>query len=767
MISDRFVMETPGAIDKGNASIPGRDQSAGRESIVSTSLNCENFGDWADAPISFSYRHDRIDAPFPEEKEDAANNHNYNQNLNDSKNMSGNLTGLSMLELKSNVPKLPVSKREIRKGNLEQNQPTIIFDRSLQGEEHFQISPIAMGSPVTDQLREQVKLQAEPNRSIKRSKSDIGRVPEQIETLPLTGGDPPSPSRRTAFSASKHNELSLSFSHRRKPFANRPLLMQIASRRKSYRQLDIDDDGHAPPQRGPMKRSSSYRLLTMDDDDAGDNNAPPSPSLHRPQPELAAHSTPRPPPPPITSYSDDDDDDHHADFEGTIPLKAASSSVTVKKRSTSKDRLNNSNKSSSEHLDSDEEGNHRQSRSGRRLKNRKNNLNDSYRSNGSSMSGMRRLKSEDEFDFDFEPDSPTRTPQSQDQERKSLLADVRRMRTARRLSNNGGARPRSRSRKRLEDKSNERTPQSKKKSARDSQLAATTPEEINKHTSRCRNRKTSARRASMTGGIVETEDNFPREKRRSSMGHLKASTPQRPQRRSTMDHFTPASPSTPTSTSYSPEYVKPRSRLSTHMSEEKSPSSNRIPIPFGEEGTVTTKDTQDTPELSNSFRRGPIVRKSSMDKARESRHNKARKNAPSRSPKVKQRKRSSSKNAKKAFEQTVDKTVTVAEILAVVASSKPSSKSRRSRSNDPLEVSDRSGSVTASSQSYKSRGKPSDSPKVKNRKSHRNRSQKNALESSFHKMRKKRVDQQPEEEREKRIVIGKETRHRGRRLSMR
>ena len=747
-------METPGAMDKGNASIPGRDQSTGRESFLSTSLNCENFGDWADQPISFSYRHDRIDAPFPEEKEDPIHQ-NYNPNLN----MSGNLSGFSMLELKSNVPKLPVSKREIRKGHIEQSQPTIIFQASLEGEEDCPVSPIAMGSPVANMLNQQVKLHAKPTRNVMRSKSDTGGFPAQIETAPLTGGDPPSPNRRSAFGASKHSEMSLSFSQRRRPFANRPLLMQIAARRKSYRQLDIDDDGNAPQQKGPMKRSNSYRLLTMDDGD-DDNNESPSPSLRRPQSELAAHSTPRPPPQPSSSYSDGDND---ADFEGTMPLKAVSESLAVKKRSTSKDRLNNSNKSSSDYMDSDDDGNHRQPRSGRRLKNRKNNLNDSYRSNGSSKSGMRRKKSEDEFDFDYEPTSPN-------QERKSLLADVRRMRTARRLSNDGGVRPRSRSRKRLEDDSNERTPQSKKKSARDSQHGVTTPEEIKKHTSRCRNRKTAARRASMTGGIVETEHETPRDKRRSSMDHFKANTPQRPKRRSTMDHFTPSSPSTPTSTSYSPEFVKPRSSLSNLMGEQKSPFANRAP--FGEEGTETTKETEDTRDLSNSFRRGPLLRKTSMDKARESRHNKTRKNALSRSPNVRQRKRSSSKNPKREFEQPIDKTVTVAEILAVVASSKPSIKSRRPRWNDPVDISDRSGSATASSQSYKSRGRSSDSPRVKNRKSNRSRSRggKNALEASFHKIRKgkgKRVDQQPEEEREKRIVIGKETRHRGRRLSMR
>lgn len=746
MISDRFAMESPGAIDRGNATMPGRDES-NRESFVSTSLNCENFGDWAEAPISFSYRHDRVDAPFPEEKEEP--NHHHHHNLNDSKNMSGNLSGFSILELKSNVPKLPVSKREIRKGSIEHIQPTIVFQKSLDAEQDYPISPIDMASPVANMMKakvklqseliDQFKLQVEPSRNVKRSKSDLGGSP-QVQTTPLKGGESPTPNRRSAFGASKNSELSLSFSQRRRPFANRPLLMQIAARRKSYRQLDIDEDENAL-QKSPMKRSNSYRLLVMDDDDDNDY-VPPSPSPHRPQAEFAVHSTPR------RSYSDD------GDFEGTMPLKAASESVTVKKRSTSKDRLNSSSKSASEYHDSDDDGNQRQSRSGRRLKNRKASLTDSSRSNGSSKSNIRRGFSEDEFDFDF----PTHTPPSKNQERNSLLADVRRMRTARRLSNEGRVRPRSRSRKQLEDNENEKTPQSKKKSGRDAQISATTPEEIKKYSSRCKNRKFAARRASMTGNIVDAEDDAPHNKRRSSMGHLKANTPQRPKRRSTMDHFTPASPSTASSATFSPEVVKPRSNLSAHMNEEKSPFLNRVP--FSEEGTVTTKDTQDTPDLSNSFRRGPLLRKTSMDKARDSRHSKGRKNGRSRSQQVGERKRSSSKNPKKEFEQPIDKTVTVAEILAVVASSKPSIKSRRSRSNDPIDISDRSGSATGSSQS---------SPKITNRKSSRSRQGgKNALESSFHRIRKgKRVDQQPEEEREKRIVVGKETRHRGRRLSMR
>jgi len=749
MISDRFDLQ--------RAAMGGSDEMQGRiglsnsnetsnESFVSTSLNQENFGDWGSftdskKPISFSYRQDRVDEdPFAEQKEEIQHS-------------SANLSGFTLIELKSSVPKLPVSKREIRKGNSsEQTQPTIIFQTPLEGEEDLAISPI--GSPVAASMRNystsrfQGQPLAEPTRVIKRSVSDIGSFNNiDLSSEPEDDEDeisnPPSPSKRSMFSAQKGSEMSLSFSQRRRPFANRALLMQIGARRKSYRQLSMDDDD--------------------------DQDAPPSPSLHRPQPELEGHSTPHPPPQPINFSSDDS-----ADFEGTMPLKAEPEPTMVKKRSTSKDRLKKSstrNSSNRNHQDDPEMDDFPQpSRksslsTSRRSKSRKGSLNDSYRSHGSTQSNnsrksLRRSNSEEYGDV---------TNLTAEQERSSLLADVRRMRSARRLSEGGARRNRSSSRKRLAES---RHGKSKKK---------TDPEE-KQHTSRCKNRKSAARRASMTGNIVETEEEFNTTKRRSSMGHLRSNhrPKERTQRRATMDHFTPSSPSSATCSPS--EHMKPRSKadtlatlssrdmtLSTHMDEQKSPFS--APLLFGEEETETTKETQGTGELSNSFRQ--ISRKSSMGKHKEHRQSKGRTKGRSRSEL--ERKRSSSKQRQQDYEQQ-DKTVTVAEILAVVASANkdvsPRQRTRKkvSRSNhNPIDLSSRSaGSAKSSSQSDKSRGRNPGSPRSKSRKSRSN--------SRFQSIRKgKRVDNQdvppesPRRTKDKPMVVGKEGRNRwgGRRLSAR
>ncbi len=827
MISDCFVGKPTSMSDRGH----GRGRiSISNESFVSASMNHENFGDWGsfnNGSVSFSKHDGKVSDPFSEQKED-------------------DVDGFNIIDRKEKgaVPKLPVSRREIRKVTTnEHTQPTII----IEANQDLLLSPIPFGSPVTNSIRnfkpEPLPLahRPEPIRSIKRSVSDATgsfsrdrslsqrdtSFKEGDTTQPLDSNSP-STSFRSLFRAQRGGEMSLSFSQRRKPISNRALLMQIGERRKSYRNLsmDDDDDEEPPHQRTPTQRTlmmqigekkKSYRNLNMEDDDEPQTHRTPT---HRSLLKQISERRksyrnlmmeeedyePRPLPPltPLPQPFNSDDDEP---FEGTLPLKAEPESIAVKKRSSSRDRLN---KMRSEDSDSDHYNNPRPSRKSsltsrssangnRRLGSRKMSLTDSHRSNGSkgSKGSNKRtprpkrdeIPQHDEIEFYVEPSSQAKSPFSSDPERTSMLAEVKRQRD-----------------ERQSEKEVRRSNSWKKSSKKKSQG---TTDEIKKHTNRCKNRRNAGRRASMTGNIVDMDDDSPREKRRSSMDHFKPSTApsqpkERTRRRATMDHYRPS----PTK-SISPVEDRKKSRSKSDikaLSDRDMPLSSAIfstRVPFGEEGTETTKGTEDSQDID---RGRPLSRKASIEKVKsiDRRSNSAkRKVGRSRSGLKGQRQRSNSRNRQS---EAVDKTVTVAEILACVSNAhKPRQRRPRSNTNDSfdisnrsggqldvssrsgnIDISNRSGSIDISSRSGSgnfaqsshsdlSRGRNSNScsPKATNRKT-RSRSRQKGSQSSFNRIRKgKRVEHHPEEppaeNKEQPVVVGKESRNRwgGRRGSAR
>ena len=820
-MSDRFVGKPTSFSDRG--------QGRGRISISNESfvMNNENFGDWGsfnNGSQSFSKHDGKVSDPFSEQKED-------------------NVDGFNIIDRKETgiVPKLPVSRQEIRKVAInEHTQPTIIIETN----QDLLISPIPFGSPTTKSIRnfkpEPLPLahRPDPIRSIKRSVSDATgsfsrdrslsqrdtSFKEGDTTQPL-GTNSPSTSFRSLFRAQRGGEMSLSFSQRRKPISNRALLMQIGERRKSYRNLGMDDnyDEEPPQQRTPTQRSllmqigerrKSYRNLNMEDDDEPQTYRTPThrallmqigeqKKSYRNLMMEEEDYKPRPLPPltpqPQTFSSDDDEP-----FEGTLPLKAEPEPIAVKKRSSSRDRLD---KMRSEDPDSDHYNNPRPSRKSsltsrssangnRRLGSRKMSLTDSHRSNGSkgSKGSTKRtprpkhdeMPQHDEIEFYVEPSSQTKSPFSADPERTSILAEVKRQRDERQ------------SEKEVRRSTSLKTPEKPKKSSKKKNQGTT--DEIKKHTNRCKNRRNAGRRASMTGNIVDTDDETPREKRRSSMDHFKPSTrpsqpKERTRRRATMDHFR-ASPTQ----SISPVEDRKKSRSKSDikaLSDRDTTLSSAIfstRVPFGEEGTETTKGTEDSQDID---RGRPISRKSSIEKVKsiDRRSNSAkRKVGRSRSGLKGQRQRSKSRNRQSEVD---DKTVTVAEILACVSNArKPRQRRPRSDTNDSFDISSRSGgqldvssnsgyidisnrsgsidisnrsgsgNFAQSSQSDLSRGRNSNScsPKATNRKT-RSRSQQKGSQSSFNRIRKgKRVEHHPEEpsadKKEQPMVVGKESRNR-------
>ncbi len=826
MISDCFVVEAPAAIAPPQpASFSNRGPVRGRisisnESFVSASMHHENFGDWGsinNPSQSFSNHDGKANDPFSEQKEEEGD-------------------GFNVIERRV-VPKLPVSKREIRKVTTsEQSQPTIIFET----DQDILMSPMAMGSPVTNSIRSFNKSRAEPVRKVQRSVSDSGSF-SQRDTVEELDTKSPSTSFRSLFRDQQGSEKSLSFSHRRKPISNRPLLRQIGERRKSYRNLSLDEDNkdelplqHTPPNRALLmqigERRKSYRNLSLEEDDDEPRRTPPNRALLMQIGErrrsyrnlIMDEDEDRPPtqpqrqPPTPTSILQNLASDDDEPFEGTLPLKAEPEPVALKKRSTSRDRLNKM-RSEDQDADGGDQTHPKPTRksSSRRLTSRKMSLSDSNRSNGTKSSkASRAIKAstkrmsrpmDEEIEFYVDPSSPTKTSMSSgDPERNTMLAEVRRQK---RLAEKGVRR--SNSGKSL-DGSREKSKQSKKKSSRESHG---TSDELNKHTNRCKNRRTVGRRASMTGNIVDMEDEPPREKRRSSMDHLKSDTtesrPKERRRRNTMDHYRPSptqsvSPMDERKKSRSKSDIKALSNgdmtLSSHVSgKESSIFSTRIP--FGEEGTETTKGTEESREMTNPDRGRPLSRKSSMEKVKsKERRSNSSKRIVGRSRSGLERERQRSKSRQRQPERE-DKTVTVAEILAVVASAhQPSSRARRSRSNtiDTIDASSKSGgidisnssnlfdissrsgnaSLTTSTKSDFSRD--SYSPTSKNRKKPRSRTRQKDSNTSFNKIRKgKRVEHHPGEEasqeesmkkkKDKPVVVGKESRHRwgGRRGSAR
>lgn len=763
MMTDYFVLESPGAKNRRAPISDDRDASGGRGSFVLGPLNHSNFGDWGsfnnsinDAK-SFSPNGETED-PFPEEKE------------------SNDMESSNPTE-QTSVPRLPVSKREVRKVNLyEQKQPTVIFEAgALDGESDFLVSPIDFTSPVTSSMNKYNKFRkSEPTRSIKRSVSDMGsfRIKEDtfqakedttdsFERSPIK--DSPtrlaSPSLRDMWRDQKGSEMSLSFSQRRTPFSNRALLNQIGQRRNSYRNLfDDHEEDQNPSQRQSLlkqigQRKKSYRNLFNEVEVDEDNDDEPQ-QLEQDQ-----------------SGGDDDET-----FEGTMPLKTSTSSV-VKKRSSSKDRLTKksaSRPSSQRSEDSmmDEHGHRQPTRKSSvgsisngskssaskssRPKTRARSLSDSNRSSKSSKSSERKSRQKEETTEDGS------STMSQDQERESLLADVRRARNSRRnaakkitvaperqslladvrrsKTSKSGAR-RSSSKNKIKDGNSGKSGQPKKPLSSESIGVS---EEFNKYASKTKNRRFVGRRTSMTGNIIDTEDENQKEKRRSSMGNLTKSPKvrARERRRATMDHF---SPSIDSPLEIPKQSKSKRSMTSrTNDSVESSPKVPPRP-PFEDETEEEGADsfrvirsinaqTNDQPRPAIVSRksstgsrnsRTPRKPKSSGDMhSQESSHIIRRKASRTKSDLGKQRQRFSTQNQRQQEPQELDKAVTVAEILALCSSShspaevdsealpRLGAKIKRSKSMDSsidrLSRTSGSGSGTASTCSH-STGDPKES----------------------------------------------------------
>jgi hypothetical protein len=756
-MSDCFVLETP--VAKKRQPSLGRDEiqfPLSNGSFASISQNHENFGDWDWGS-------------FHNSKGTISLSNNEGEIQKEGKNMDS----FDLTERKS-VPKLPISRREIRKVNMyEQNQlaTTIQTGSGLDGESDFS---------VTASMNSFNNLRSESTRSLQRSVSDVGSFRRKGASKASQKGN--------EMSLSFHSEMSLSFSNRRQQFSKPSLLNQIGERRQSYRNVEEEEEGEDEPQ--PQNQPSG----------------------------------------------------NDEDFEGIMRSKASPSNDVVKKRSSSKDRLKkkghartNSTGIRSEDRSLDEYGQLRPIRIA------------SHGSRSSASSGRRRTTNPSPSDSNRSVNRKSRkkneaTDLSSDLERESMLVEVRRERNSRRLSEKGHPETgpqRPRSRNTIMDGSNGKSGQLKKSTGRETHGSS---EEANKYSSRCNNRRVVCRRTSMTGNIVDTESDHPKTRRRSSMDHYKPNSPaDRPKdtrsRRSSMDHYKPNSPADRpkdirrrrasmdhyTASSRSSNYLpveKPKTKsniimaLSTHVGDEGSLFPPRIP--FGEEGTVTTKDIS---EESLSFRNmqrshnsltndqiRPLSRKSSVayrdrqpsrkttcDPSKESSHNSRQKTDRIRSDLGRQRQRQRSTHS--LHHQS--KEDTIAEILALVAStpnrdeisgegeSLPLPKNRRSRSSDPIDRNSGStfsstGSRRLSRDRSRNRSTENSAPRGKSRSKSRSRSHVQTTphrSSSFYNIRKgKRVGHQsgessPQEEspkkKEKHFVMGKKNRrgYRNRRAS--
>jgi len=713
MMSDSFKLETP--VAKKRESISGRDDSQARwsnGSFTTLSLNHENFGDWGslnnskNLPLPFSIDEGETDDPFSEQKE------------------GKNMDGFDLTERKD-VPKLPISRREIRKVNLyEQNQPTITIQTGSGhlNDSDFSLSTIGFESPGKNSSN---KFRLEPSKSIQRSVSDVGGIGKK-KTSKAEESIPPIPGFRNLWKAQKGNDMSLSFGHRRQPFSKRPLLTQIGERRQSYQQMDQEEGVEDEPQ--PQKRSSSKDRLKK-------------------KGAVRTNST--------GMRSEDAALDEYDQRRPTRKSSYGSrSSASSGRRTTTNSSLSDSNRSIN--------------RNSRRKNDATDNNND------------------------------TTIPLASDLERES--------RSSRRLSEKGH-RVRSRSQNNIKPK---------KSTGRETNGSS---EEANKHSSKCNTRRTVGRRASMTGGIVYTEPEKQKSRRRSSMDHVKTggivcTEPDKPKstrrssmehvkkespvgrpkdrrrRRSSMDHHTASFPLLNYSPIEGPKTKSIRSiALSSHVGDEGNPFPSHTP--FGEEGTETTKEIS---EGSLSFRNSkhdqarPLSTKFSMASRAPPRKASSNPNitkvSSHSSRRTSRTKSDLGKQRQRHQKEDKDKSVSVGEILALLASTpdredisgkgapQPLPKTTRSRSSDPKERNSRSSTGTPRSFRDRSRSKS------------RNRSslvegspQQHHRSSSLYKIRKgKRVGHQPEEsspheesstKKEKPVGLGKGSRssYRNRRAS--
>jgi len=661
MMSDSFVLDTQ-VLKNHRATISELNQSRhlgkavdclSQDSFIARNRS-ENFGDWGyNSRDSASFSYSNNDESFGEPK------HDMEQIIEEplSPQKEGDIgDGFNVMK-KGSFPKFPISKREIRKASLYgQNDPVIIFGASadLEGATDHLVSPVDLKSPVNRSKSTHNKRRSEPVRSMKRSVSDVGSFRPMGATKHKNDNESSPDFRDLLQSQKNQNELSLSFSKRRRPTSNRELLKQIGERRPSFRNL--------------------YQKLTGEDEQE------------------------------LQDQTGDNDEADDPFFEGTLPLKAASPITAVaKKRTSSKGRLTKKDRSEA-HLNEiiqrppSRKSSIRSSGSGsRRAKTRKPSLSDSSRGRG-------RGRKNRETDTNDET-SPTGVISqfSSDPERESLLNEVRRSRSARKLmekENRDSGPRRPGSRRSISGGSTGKSGRSKKTKDRDAHPSS---EEINKYSSRVNSRRAVGRRSTMTGNIVDHTSDRPRETRRASMDHYQHSSPsgraKERRRRATMDHIIGNSPSNNSQLSNSPDYpkksksirdaVKSLSKkditaelLFTSIGDEE-----RHPLPppvkFGEEGTDSTQEgsdsyrhTQRTTSTNNQSR--PPARKSSVASRGRVAPRKSRSGGESRLKGEKSKERSHSVRKMARTRPDLDrqrtrtshspKKVTVEEILAMVAS---------------------------------------------------------------------------------------------------
>jgi len=592
------------------------------------------------------------------------------------------------------------------------------------------------------------------------------------------------------------------------------------SKKNLYQELEEDEpQSQNKPVRG-MKRRESKRSLyqELEEDEPQPQNKPVRGMMKRRESKRSLYQEldedePRP-----QNQAGDDDGRQDSEifnsemFEGTVPLKTTPT-IAVKKRASSKSRLANRSAARTSSTPPDETE-PTTDEFGPRQPSRR--ASSSSRSTASGGRRPRRIKS-------IRSDSKGRTRQKNEATGYNCTPSPtgKITKSSMELINEileVGAR-RSKSSKRIKEKENPDSSTRLSSSGRnlmgDSNgihEAHISCDEIKKYSSRMSSRRTAcSRMISMTGSITDTIQIRPKDRRRTSMDHYKSTSPsRRPKdrfRRASMDHYVSTSPSDVqrerkkaalihiTSNSLS-EYPRKSSSKSDFVksmmycknvpaSGDKERGSLPGRIPFGEDGTVSTEEESSTtnPPTIDTASNNPPSRKSSITSL-----TKSRGRAPPRKSKsgtegsqrgfslrrsTARTKSDLGKPRQQRYNQQTqgqsDKSVTVEEILAVLAST-PSSRelNYEDRSNRSLtkggSTSGRSLRSNRSGHRERSHSRSREgAPREKSRSKSRTGMRRRASGSG----RLRKVKRDDRQSKSKPVVTGKESRrnHKGRRAS--
>jgi len=651
MAPDGFVMRTP--VAESGDMFSARDDDVNRSSrdsfglasesgsfinrsFMSRSMHCENFGDFGSFNDS-NKDNETCEVEFEEEKEDyfAVKDH-------------------------KTIPKLPCSKKEVRKTN-SIVRPEVIIETGHEGEADFLVSPMKFKSPKVASMLN--RLRAEPVRgNLKRSVSDVGSLSSKSASLKEVVPSTPN-SFRDLWHSQKGEGMSQSFRHFRETSFRNNL--------NSYQELE--EEIPLQPQLDLFEEQQQEKELQLE-----------------PQLDLFADQQQQEEEEEVQLRSQQSSDE--GTIEGEMPLKPESPVASKKKRTLSRERLN---KVISRSKDSIGKHSHR-------LPTRKNSWGSkkSHESNGSKKSIGRNSRSRQPSISDHgksnhsnsrrrsrpRKDGPSQSSSStdgtsndsRDQKKESLLSDVRRRARSRR----------SRSRRNLTKESPE---QVCRELSEERNKFRELSQERNKFASTCNNRRAGGRRLSMTGGIVDAEEPVPRKtQRRSTMEFkIKHSPRQKKPRSFSMDNLKNNMPSSPSSATLSPDQQIPKTSGSRRGSSKRNLTSydenGNVEYLFSPQAPFAGDFMETTPKISNATARTPSRKASTGSRGRDGprrtksgeiskevkgRHQRSnsekRKVARNRSDVGRQRMRAlnASQHQKKQIE---DKSVTVAEILALVA----------------------------------------------------------------------------------------------------